>query len=204
MTKIQLSLKIKNETSLISVGLGNFGKMGRKLAKQPLRNLNFRNRNFLSSRCLILFLVSTVGEPPELVKPLEDKTVVLPEEASLQCTISPGDPPASVSWFKDDKEIKGKDDRVVPTYKDSKATLTFKKVELKDTARYRVEASNKMGRVETECKLTVHSKWNHPLYLNGSYSRSLQWRIRKIHRRGADTVWMVEGAQCSHFLGVLQ
>ena len=103
---------------------------------------------------------STVGEPPELVKPLEDKTVVLPEEASLQCTISPGDPEASVSWFKDDKEIKDKDDRVVPTYKDSKATLTFKKVVLKDTARYKVEGSNKMGRVETECKMTVHSKLN--------------------------------------------
>ena len=44
------------------------------------------------------------------------------------------------------------------TYIDSKATLTFKNVNLKDAARYSVEASNKMGRVETECRLTVHSK----------------------------------------------
>ena len=92
------------------------------------------------------------------MKPLEDKTVVVPEEASLQCTISPGDPEARITWSKDDKEIKGKDDRVVSTYVDSKATLTFKNVNLKDAARYRVEASNKMGRVETECRLTVHSK----------------------------------------------
>ncbi len=92
------------------------------------------------------------------MKPLEDKTVVLPAETSLECTISPGDPEAKVTWFKDDAELKGKDARLVPSYQDSKATLTFKKSELKDTARYRVEASNKMGRVETDCNLTVHSK----------------------------------------------
>ena len=97
------------------------------------------------------------GEEPGLMKPLEDQTVVVPEEASLQCTISPGDPEATVKWFKDEKEIIGKDDRVITTYKDSKATLTFKKVNLKDDARYRVEANNKMGRVQTDCKLTVHS-----------------------------------------------
>lgn len=82
---------------------------------------------------------------------------MLPVEAALQCTISPGDPEAQITWFKDDSALKVKDKRVVPTYEDSKATLTFGSSELKDSARYRVEANNKMGRVETACYLTVHS-----------------------------------------------
>ncbi len=93
-----------------------------------------------------------------LVKPLRDDTVVvIPDDASLTATIKPGKPAATVTWFKEDKELR-KDPRYTTSYKADEATLTIAKLDLKDAAHYRVEAANKMGKVQSAGYLTVHSK----------------------------------------------
>ena len=99
----------------------------------------------------------TVGSGPEVDEDLEDVTATASQEAVLECTILPGDPPAKISWYKEAKEIyPGK--RYQISYVDDVAKLVIKGVELGDAGLYRCEAVNKIGRVSTECGLTVNSK----------------------------------------------
>ena len=44
------------------------------------------------------------------------------------------------------------------TYMDGVASLTVHNVEAGDSGKYRCEASNRMGRVETSCRLSVNGK----------------------------------------------
>ena len=44
-------------------------------------------------------------------------------------------------------------------FKNNKAVLVIHKSDIDDSGKYRCEAANKIGRVETEAKLTVCSKW---------------------------------------------
>ena len=47
----------------------------------------------------MLFIFNfSVGEPPELLSPLTDQTVVAPNEALMSCDIRHGDPPADIKW----------------------------------------------------------------------------------------------------------
>lgn len=97
-----------------------------------------------------------VGSPPELLEGLKDTTSLASESAVLSCTIAPGDPKAQILWFFKDKEVT-KDKRHTVAYKENMASLTVKDADLRDTGAYRCEASNKLGRVETQCVLTVNS-----------------------------------------------
>ena len=45
-------------------------------------------------------------------------------------------------------------------FKNNTAVLVIHNSEIDDTGKYRCEAVNKIGRVETEAKLTVYSKLN--------------------------------------------
>jgi len=96
------------------------------------------------------------GEAPELVKPLTNTIIIMPKEVTLECEISEGSPTASVRWFKDNKEIYGSKKHLL-SYSDDKASVRIAVTEAKDTGKYRCEASNRVGSVETECTLTVHS-----------------------------------------------
>ena len=49
-------------------------------------------------------------------------------------------------------------------YQDKTATLDISSTDLTDTAKYRCEADNKVGRADTEAKLTVHGMYNYNLY----------------------------------------
>ena len=44
------------------------------------------------------------------------------------------------------------------SYEDEVSTLTIDKLEPADDNTYRCEAANKLGKVETQCTLTVHGK----------------------------------------------
>ena len=100
--------------------------------------------------------VRAVGTAPELVEELSDLTIVAPETASLQCTVSPGQPTADIHWFYKDKEIY-KNKKYQMSYSDSVAVLTINGSEPKDTGAYRCEAFNKVGRVQTQCTLNIQS-----------------------------------------------
>ena len=56
--------------------------------------------------------------------------------------------------FKNGKELKASAKYVMSIDNES-ATLSFKDVDLTDAGTYKCEASNKLGRVQTECKLDV-------------------------------------------------
>ena len=101
-------------------------------------------------------LSSPVGSAPELLEPLSDLTVTAETKVKLTCKISAGDPKAKITWYHKDKEVKVTKN-VKVAYADDEATLTIADVELTHAGWYRCEASNKIGRVETQCTLTVNS-----------------------------------------------
>ena len=98
------------------------------------------------------------GEPPVLMKPLEDLTAISPNKILLECHITSGKPKASIKWFKDNKEVYSSN-KYLMSYEDSVACLSIAPTEMKDAGRYRCEAANKLGRVETEAAMTVHCKF---------------------------------------------
>ena len=174
---------------------------------------------FLFSHFQLDVFSFSVGKPPKVVTAMKDVTVTMPKKASLQCDISPGEPRATVRWFKDAKEVypSRKYDMsykvslqhqncfpypsiwihfftswqwninanwtetellgfplqleinytkwwLIFYYQDKTATLDISSTDLTDTAKYRCEADNKVGRADTEAKLTVHGMYNYNLY----------------------------------------
>jgi len=99
-----------------------------------------------------------VGAPPKLVEELSDVTVNSSQKACLKCMITAGDPKAKTTWYFNDKEIR-LNKRIKATYENDEAVLTVSDAELKDAGWYRCEATNKLGRVETQCTLTVYSEY---------------------------------------------
>ena len=96
-----------------------------------------------------------MGSAPEVREGLEDLTVVSPAPATLEARITPGDPKATFSWYRDNKEVyagPGYEMR----YDDMMATLVIKESQLSDGGYYRCEAANKIGKCQTEACLTVH------------------------------------------------
>ena len=101
---------------------------------------------------------STVGDAPEIVTDLEDTTVIAPDNAVLECEITPGNPKAILHWYKDAKEIY-KSKKFVMEYENNIAKLTINNPEPSDIGVYRCEAVNKIGRVETEGALKILCKY---------------------------------------------
>ena len=98
-----------------------------------------------------------VGEAPEILDELTDQTITTPDKAVLKCAISRGDPVAELHWFHNDREVyKGK--KYIMEAEEDDVSLTIKETDAKDGGFYRCEASNKLGRVQTQCCVTVVSK----------------------------------------------
>ena len=112
-------------------------------------NLKYTNVNV----CLF-----SVGRAPEVNQFLEDITAVAPNSVKFECRIKPGEPSAEIRWFKDAKEIY-KSTRHRATYKDGLACLHISDTDSSDAGRYRCEAYNNMGRVDTSAILRVASKY---------------------------------------------
>ena len=96
----------------------------------------------------------TVGEAPKLVSALQDETTKSPRSVTLCCRIRKGEPPATVRWYHGTREIYA-GDKYSMTYDDDKACLEVSPTAAADGGKYKCEAANRMGRVETEAKLTV-------------------------------------------------
>ena len=86
-----------------------------------------------------------------------DLSVVSPESAVLETRITRGDPKASLTWYRDDKQI-FKGDKYDIKYSDMVAVLIINDTDLNDNAEYRCEAANKIGSVKTQATLVVNSK----------------------------------------------
>ncbi len=91
------------------------------------------------------------------MEPLSDKTLEARKETELKCKIADGEPSADLHWYKDNKELyAGK--RFQISYSKDTAVLRFTDTVVGDGGVYRCEAVNKLGRVETECKVIVQGK----------------------------------------------
>lgn len=75
------------------------------------------------------------------------------DSATLECTIS-GSPELKVKWFKDGKEmISGRKYRM--TVKEKTAILKILTADKRDTSEYKMEVSNKVGKDQCTCSVTV-------------------------------------------------
>jgi len=85
---------------------------------------------------------------------MKDNKVIAPKTVMLSCEVESGEPRATIRWYKDAKEVY-QSKKYTMIYDGSIAKLEISPSELSDTAVYRCEADNKVGRVETEAVLTV-------------------------------------------------
>lgn len=75
------------------------------------------------------------------------------DSATLECTIC-GTPDLKVKWFKDGKEmISGRKYKMV--VKENTAILKILSADKGDTSDYRMEVSNKVGKDQCSCSVTV-------------------------------------------------
>lgn len=94
-----------------------------------------------------------VLEPARIVEPTESISVTAGDSATLECKIS-GSPELKVKWFKDGKEmISGRKYKI--TLKDNVASMKILAAEKGDTSEYRMELSNKVGKDQCICSVTV-------------------------------------------------
>jgi len=75
------------------------------------------------------------------------------ESATLECIVS-GSPELRVRWFKDGKEmISGRKYKM--TVKENSAVLKILAADKGDTSEYKMEVSNKVGKDQCTCSVTV-------------------------------------------------
>lgn len=75
------------------------------------------------------------------------------DSATLECTIS-GSPELKVKWLKDGKEMmSGRKYKM--SVKDNTATMKILSAERSDSAEYKMQVSNKVGKDECTCSLTI-------------------------------------------------
>lgn len=73
--------------------------------------------------------------------------------ATLECTVS-GSPELKVKWFKDGKEMIGGRKYKIAV-KENTAILKILAADKGDTSEYKMEVSNKVGKDECTCSVTV-------------------------------------------------
>lgn len=94
-----------------------------------------------------------IPEPARIIEPAASISVTVGDSATLECTIS-GSPELKVKWFKDGKEmISGRKYKM--TVKDNTATMKILSAEKFDSAEYKMQVANKVGKDECTCSLTV-------------------------------------------------
>lgn len=111
----------------------------------------------LSKKKFLIFLHVTEGKKPKILTDLKDVKVASPKPVKLKCEIEPGEPAAKVTWYKEAKEIYSSR-KYDMSYTGTQAVLEITSTEFQDGALYRCEASNRLGRVETEATVTVQGE----------------------------------------------
>lgn len=115
-----------------------------------------RNREGEAKMDLVLKVKTGLPEKPQILEPLYDTTINEGETAVLSTQIS-GEPQPTVEWLKNSKKIT--DIKSVVT-KDGVHSLTIDKPTTRDSAKYTVIASNKLGTAQTTCFLAVEGMFN--------------------------------------------
>uniref|UniRef100_A0A673JAK2 Ig-like domain-containing protein n=1 Tax=Sinocyclocheilus rhinocerous TaxID=307959 RepID=A0A673JAK2_9TELE len=103
-----------------------------------------------SDRCSCLV---TVKEPPSFVQKMDNTNVLLGGEVSLQCVLK-GSLPMTVSWMKDDHEIK-ESEHVLISFENQTAVVYISSVQLKHGGKYTCHAQNEAGSQKCTAVLAV-------------------------------------------------
>lgn len=92
-------------------------------------------------------------EPARILERAVSISVTAGDSATLECRIS-GSPDLKVKWFKDQKEVvSGRKYRM--SVKDTTVVLKIVSADEGDTGEYRMELSNKVGKDQCSCSVTV-------------------------------------------------
>ncbi|XP_041700619.1 titin-like [Coregonus clupeaformis] len=91
--------------------------------------------------------------PPSFTRSLKRLDGIMGNDISMDCKVS-GSQPMTLSWFKDDKEIKS-GDRYLPELKDNSAALKITQLEKVDAGVYTCRATNSAGSKESSGTLYV-------------------------------------------------
>lgn len=92
-------------------------------------------------------------EPARILERAVSISVTAGDSATLECRIS-GSPELKVKWFKDQKEVvSGRKYKM--SVKDTTAVLKILSVDKDDTGEYRMELSNKVGKDQCSCSVTI-------------------------------------------------
>jgi len=99
----------------------------------------------------------TAGLAPTLLEKLQKAELQLPEKLVLSCRVSPGDPEAQISWYRNGASINN-DQKYDMTCDADRRSLIIAVSEVTDSATYRCEAVNIFGIVRTECRVFTDRK----------------------------------------------
>jgi len=104
--------------------------------------------------------VPTAVESPRLLEPLKNVQTMVRETTVLSCQISAGEPASDVHWYRSGKICKmfreiTDDAKYEMSRKGDTLSLIIAVSEATDSAIYRCEVVNKIGKVRTECRLHV-------------------------------------------------
>uniref|UniRef100_A0AAX7UY94 Ig-like domain-containing protein n=1 Tax=Astatotilapia calliptera TaxID=8154 RepID=A0AAX7UY94_ASTCA len=92
-------------------------------------------------------------EPARILEKAASISVTAGDSATLECTVS-GSPELKVKWFKDGKEMIGGRKYKIAV-KENTAILKILAADKGDTSEYKMEVSNKVGKDECTCSVTV-------------------------------------------------
>jgi hypothetical protein len=104
----------------------------------------------------ILFLCAAVkpeGKAPSFISELSPGIAVEDEKYKLTVKVS-GVPEPTITWFKNDKEVP-LNDRVKSSFDGQVSTLSFTKLNLKDTGKYKCVVKNDFGSVTSSAEVVV-------------------------------------------------
>ena len=100
--------------------------------------------------------VSTGGDGPVLIEPLQNQTVVASETAKFLAKVKPGEPRADITWSKNGKQLSPDGKKYKVAYDEQVVLLEIATCESSDAAEYSLVAANKVGKVSSQATLTVH------------------------------------------------
>ncbi len=151
-------------------------------AKTGIATLNIKNITTKHAGSITIKAENTAGTAEEtvdinvrsgpiLLKPLTDTEVITNNDAIFICEFQ-SSPPANIQWFFNGKQITSLSNKYDISYdiKTNQHKLIIKNTTLDDHGNYSVQATNELGKIQTEAKLNVI---NAPNFISGLQDKTV-------------------------------